>query len=80
VALEKAFESVRMSKIQTFSDEGGFCTIYIKDTGISGTTSSRPGLNELMKDCRRRAIDVVVVWKFDDLSPGRGSFRSALFS
>src|SRR5450755_4373148 len=54
-----------MSKIQTFSDEGGFCTIYIKDTGISGTTSSRPGLNELMKDCRRRAIDVVVVWKFD---------------
>jgi DNA invertase Pin-like site-specific DNA recombinase len=32
-----------------------------KDTGISGTASSRPGLNELMKDCRRRAIDVVVV-------------------
>ena len=27
-----------------------------KDTGISGTASSRPGLNELMKDCRRRAI------------------------
>src|ERR1700682_4988760 len=36
-----------------------------KDTGISGAASSRPGLNELMKDCRRRAIDVVVVWKFD---------------
>jgi DNA invertase Pin-like site-specific DNA recombinase len=36
-----------------------------KDTGISGSVSSRPGLNELMKDCRRRAIDVVVVWKFD---------------
>src|ERR1700682_226375 len=36
-----------------------------KDTGISGAASSRPGLDELLKDCRRRAIDVVVLWKFD---------------
>ena len=27
--------------------------------------ANRPGLNELLKDCRRRAFDVVVVWKFD---------------
>ena len=32
---------------------------------ISGATVSRPGLDELLKDGRRRAIDVVVVWKFD---------------
>jgi len=31
----------------------------------TGATASRPGLDELQKDCRRRAIDVVVVWKFD---------------
>ena len=31
----------------------------------TGATASRPGLDELLKDCRRRAIDVVVVWKFD---------------
>jgi DNA invertase Pin-like site-specific DNA recombinase len=31
----------------------------------TGSTGSRPGLDELLKDCRRRAIDVVVVWKFD---------------
>ena len=30
-----------------------------------GITASRPGLDELLKDCRRRTIDVVVVWKFD---------------
>ena len=29
------------------------------------STSNRPGLDELLKDCRRRTIDVVVVWKFD---------------
>src|SRR6266436_9583311 len=32
---------------------------------ITGATAHRPGLDELLKDCRRRAIDVVVVWKFD---------------
>ena len=32
---------------------------------ITGTTARRPGLDELLKDCRRRRIDVVVVWKFD---------------
>ncbi len=31
-------------------------------------TAGRPGLDELLKDCRRRAIDVVVVWKFDRFS------------
>src|SRR6266576_5288486 len=30
-----------------------------------GATASRPGLDELLKDCRHRSIDVVVVWKFD---------------
>ena len=32
---------------------------------ISGATTRRPGLDEMMKDCRRGSIDVVVVWKFD---------------
>jgi DNA invertase Pin-like site-specific DNA recombinase len=36
-----------------------------RDRGISGATTRRPGLDEMMKDCRRGSIDVVVVWKFD---------------
>jgi putative DNA-invertase from lambdoid prophage Rac len=31
----------------------------------TGATANRPGLDELLKDCHRRVIDVVVVWKFD---------------
>jgi DNA invertase Pin-like site-specific DNA recombinase len=48
---------------------------YVKHRGWSqhkiyrdkrtGATATRPGLDELLNDCRRRAIDVVVVWKFD---------------
>jgi DNA invertase Pin-like site-specific DNA recombinase len=32
---------------------------------LSGATANRPELNEMLKDCRRGLVDVVVVWKFD---------------
>ena len=36
-----------------------------RDQGLSGANSNRPALNEMLKDCRRGSLDVVVVWKFD---------------
>jgi DNA invertase Pin-like site-specific DNA recombinase len=33
----------------------------------SGATSSRPALDELMADCRKRKVDVVLTWKVDRL-------------
>jgi DNA invertase Pin-like site-specific DNA recombinase len=35
------------------------------DAGISGSTDSRPELNRLMADAKRRKFDVVLVWKLD---------------
>lgn len=35
------------------------------DHGFSGTKDSRPALDVLMADARRRRFDVVLVWKFD---------------
>jgi len=35
------------------------------DNGISGTKDSRPALNELMNDAKKRRFDVVLVWRFD---------------
>ncbi len=35
------------------------------DEGISGTKDSRPALNELMNDAKKRRFDVVLVWRFD---------------
>ena len=32
---------------------------------ISGSTNRRPGLDQMMQDCRRGSIDILVVWKFD---------------
>jgi DNA invertase Pin-like site-specific DNA recombinase len=35
------------------------------DSGISGAKDSRPQLNQLMADAKKRRFDAVVVWKFD---------------
>ena len=35
------------------------------DEGVSGSKESRPELNRLMADARRRQFDIVLVWKID---------------
>jgi DNA invertase Pin-like site-specific DNA recombinase len=35
-----------------------------RDQGVSGASSNRPALNEMLKACRRGSVDVIVVWKF----------------
>jgi len=35
------------------------------DNGISGTTNSRPALNQLMDAAKKRRFDIVLVWRFD---------------
>jgi DNA invertase Pin-like site-specific DNA recombinase len=35
------------------------------DAGVSGTKASRPELNRLMGDARKRRVDAVLVWKLD---------------
>jgi DNA invertase Pin-like site-specific DNA recombinase len=39
-------------------------TEYI-DNGQSGAKDSRPELNRLMEDARKRKLDTVLVWRFD---------------
>jgi len=42
-------------------------TIYQEyvDRGVSGAKESRPALDTLMKDARKRKFDILLVWKFD---------------
>jgi len=45
---------------------------------ISGSESSRPALNQLMQDAKRRRIDAVVVWKFDRFARSTSHLVTAL--
>src|SRR6266404_5291870 len=35
------------------------------DSGISGTKERRPQLGRLLADCRRRRVDIVLVYRYD---------------
>src|SRR3954463_12024 len=48
------------------------------DRGQSGAKPNRPALEELMADCRRRKVDVVLVWKFDRFARSLRQLLSAL--
>ncbi len=52
--------------LRRYTRERGWNTFkeYV-DEGISGTKDSRPALNELMDDAKKRKFDVVLVWRFD---------------
>jgi len=48
------------------------------DEGFSGTKSSRPELDKLMADSRRRRFDLVLVWRFDRFARSTGHLLTAL--
>jgi DNA invertase Pin-like site-specific DNA recombinase len=48
------------------------------DPCVSGTTDSRPQLNELMDDARKRKLDLVICWGLDRFARSTRHLRSAL--
>ncbi len=48
------------------------------DGGVSGTKTSRPALDQMMKDAHRRHFDVVLVWRFDRFARSTTHLLSAL--
>ena len=48
------------------------------DQGQSGTKDSRPQLNTLMDDARKRKLDAVIVWRFDRFARSTKHLLSAL--
>jgi len=53
------------SELREFAKHRGWSVTRTYSDKISGTKDSRPGLNQLMADCQRRSVDIVLVWKFD---------------
>ena len=57
---------MQMRDLRAYCAARGFTIIgeYI-DIGQSGAKASRPELNELMADARKRKFDSILVWRFD---------------
>ena len=48
------------------------------DAGFSGAADSRPELNRLMNDARKRKLDGILVWRFDRFARSTKHLLSAL--
>ncbi|MCU1341816.1 MAG: tnpR [Candidatus Acidoferrum typicum] len=48
------------------------------DVGQSGAKDSRPELNKLMDDARKRKFDVIIVWRFDRFARSTKHLLTAL--
>ena len=58
--------SMQVREFREFSKNRGWdVTDEYVDSGVSGAKDSRPELNRLMADARRRKFDSVVVYRFD---------------
>ena len=62
---DQSTESQLLDLRRYVSDRGWTIFKEYVDEGISGTKDSRPALNELMNDAKKRRFDVVLVWRFD---------------
>ena len=58
--------TAQLKELRDYCDRRGWTIAaeYV-DTGFSGAASSRPALNELMRDAAQRRFDVVAVYKLD---------------
>ena len=53
------------SEMREYAKNRGWEVTRVYRDKMSGVKSSRPALDELMADARKRAMDVVLVWRFD---------------
>lgn len=66
VSTESQSVDMQLSDLRSFAKQRGF-DIYkeYSDIGVSGSKDSRPQLDMLMDDARKKKINIVLVWKFD---------------
>jgi len=71
---------MQLDDLERYSKERGLRVFKIyKDNGVSGTKESRPELNELMNDAKKKKYDVVLVWRFDRFARSTKHLVTALY-
>ncbi len=53
------------AELKEYAKNRGWEVTKVYRDKVSGTTRSRPALDELMADAKKRKLDIVLVWRFD---------------
>jgi len=65
VSTDEQDEGMQLREMREFCDRRKWSTEIFADPGYSGAKVSRPALDRMMQLCRKRKLDVVVVYRFD---------------
>src|SRR5690606_6361089 len=65
VSTEDQHTDMQITELSEYVAQRGYTLHRIYEDTISGVTRSRPSLDALLADARKRKFDVVLVWKFD---------------
>ena len=57
--------ALQVAELQQYITARGWELVAVYEDTMSGSKSSRPGLNRMMADARARRIDAVCCWKLD---------------
>ena len=57
----------QLAELRRYADARGWSVTEYVDRGVSGAKDSRPALDRLLADARRRKIDVLLCWRLDRL-------------
>src|SRR5579862_4773962 len=57
--------AIQVRELEEYVERRGWALAGVYQDQMSGAKASRPGLDQLMADARRRKFDIVVVWKLD---------------
>jgi len=57
----------QLRELRRYVEARGWTAREFVDRGVSGSKDSRPALDALIKDAKRRKFDVLVVWRLDRL-------------
>jgi DNA invertase Pin-like site-specific DNA recombinase len=55
----------QLNELREYAQRRGWTATEYVDTGWSGVKDNRPQLNRLLTDCRKRRLDIVLVYRFD---------------
>jgi DNA invertase Pin-like site-specific DNA recombinase len=65
VSTNEQSPELQLRDLRQYATARGLATTEYVDTGFSGAKQSRPALDRLMNDARKRQFDCVLVWRFD---------------
>src|SRR5471030_682556 len=57
----------QLQELRRYVEARGWTAVEYTDKGVSGAKDRRPALDQLLRDAKRRRLDVVVCWRLDRL-------------